>query len=405
MSSATLFITCNHLARHRYYFIPNTNPMKRHVITPRIDWERKIKEQGFLFYKNESYYTETAAYEFTASEVDQIEAATSDLFDKCIAVADYVIKNDLWDEFFIPREYADLIKWSWNEDMPSFYGRMDLAYNNGDIKLLEFNADTPTSLLEASVIQWYWLMDFDPKTDQFNSIHEKLLAHMQLCRKDLYKPEVLTFCCAPDNVEDLMTTKYLQDIASQAGIATDFIYMDEIGLDDRGEFYKKDGTPLGNIFKLYPYEWMFHEEFGKYLPGSRESTLWIEPAYKALWSNKMLLVYLHRLFPDCKYILPASYSAKEVTSKPGKWVQKPVYSREGANVKIVKDGIIAEQTDGEYGEEGYIIQDYAEIPCFDGNYPIIGSWLIGGVPAGMGIRESSGLITNNTSRFVAHYFS
>jgi glutathionylspermidine synthase len=363
-----------------------------------------VKDQGFLFYKYESYYSETAAYEFTAAEVDAIEAATAEIFEKCIAVVEHVIKNDLWDKFFIPKEYVDLIKWSWNEDMPSFYGRMDLAYNNGDIKLLEFNADTPTSLLEASVIQWYWLQDYDKKLDQYNSIHEKMLEHMKVCAPYLYNPYVLSFACANDNVEDLMTTKYLQDIAEQAGIRTDFLYMDEIGVDDQGAFYKTDGTPLANIFKLYPNEWMFHEEFGKYLSSSRETTMWIEPAYKALWSNKMLLVYLYELFPDCKYLLPASYSATEVTYRPGKYVQKPVYSREGANVKIVKNGEVVEQTDGEYGEEGFVIQDYTELPDFGGNHPVIGSWLIGGVPAGMGIRESDGLITNNTSRFVPHFF-
>ena len=180
--------------------------------------------------------------------------------------------------------------------------------------------------------------------------------------------------------------------------------MDEIGMDDRNEFYKTDGTPIGNIFKLYPYEWLFHEEFGKYLPATRESTLWIEPAYKALWSNKMLLVYLHELFPDCKYILPATYRSTEVVYQPGQYVQKPVYSREGANVKIVKNGVVAEQTGGEYGEEGFVIQDYAELPTFDGKHPVIGSWLVSGVPAGMGIRESDGLITGNTSRFVPHFF-
>ena len=378
--------------------------MLRHTITPRKDWEQKIKDQGFLFYKQDSYYNETAAYEFTGAEVDLIETATNEIFEMCMVVVEHVIKNNLWDKFFIPKEYADLISWSWKEDMPSFYGRMDLAFNNGDIKLLEFNADTPTSLLEASVIQWYWLQDYNSNFDQFNSIHEKMMAHMKVCAPYFYHPKVLTFACASDNIEDLMTTKYLQDIADQAGIKSDFIYMNEIGVDDKGEFYKTDGTPIGNIFKLYPYEWMFHEEFGKYLSASRESTLWIEPAYKALWSNKMLLVYLHELFPKSKYILPATYSPTEVLYRPGMYVQKPIFSREGANIKIVKNGQVIEQTGGEYGEEGYVIQEYAELPDFGGNHPVIGSWLVGGVPAGMGIRESSGLITNNTSRFVPHFF-
>ncbi len=378
--------------------------MVRHQITPRKDWENKIKDQGFLFFKNESYYSETAAYEFTSAEVDAIELATSEIFDMCMAVVEHVIKNELWDEFFIPREYAELIKWSWKKDLPSFYGRMDLACNNGDIKLLEFNADTPTSLLEASVIQWYWLQDYNSSLDQFNSIHEKLMDHMKVCAPYLYPPGTLSFTCVNDNVEDLMTTKYMQDVADQAGINTDFLYINEIGVDDKGEFYKTDRMPLYNIFKLYPYEWMFHEEFGEFLPSSKDTTLWIEPAYKAIWSNKMLLVYLHKLFPDSKYILPAEYRKQKVVYQPGQYVQKPVFSREGANVKVVINGTVAEETEGEYGEEGFVVQQYAPLPDFNGNHPVIGSWLIGGVPAGMGIRESDGLITNNISRFVPHFF-
>jgi glutathionylspermidine synthase len=183
--------------------------MIRRNIVPRYNWEDKVKEQGFLFYKNESYYSETCAYEFTATEVDAIETATAEIFDMCLAVVDHVIKNKLWDEFFIPRQYADLIEWSWKEDQPSFYGRLDLAYRDGEIKLLEFNADTPTSLLEASVIQWYWLQDFNKSYDQFNSIHEKLVDHIKVCAP-YFLSDKLHFTCVPNHTEDFMTVKYIE---------------------------------------------------------------------------------------------------------------------------------------------------------------------------------------------------
>ncbi len=156
--------------------------MKRIPITPRNQWEKKIKDLGFLFYPG--YYNETSAYEFTADEVDKIASASQELFDRCLDVVQYVINNELWDEFFIPRQYAELIKWSGDNDNPSFYGRFDLAVNKdcSQIKMLEYNGDTPTSLLEASVIQWYWLQEFNKNYDQYNSIHEKLSAHMKVCK-------------------------------------------------------------------------------------------------------------------------------------------------------------------------------------------------------------------------------
>ncbi|MBD0287971.1 MAG: glutathionylspermidine synthase family protein, partial [Flavisolibacter sp.] len=128
--------------------------MKRIDITPRSHWEEKIKEQGFLFYDLDQYYEEKAAYQFTGTEINAIEKATAELFDLCLEAVQYVIDKKLWDRLFIPRQYAPLIEKSWKEDHCSFYGRMDLAYRDGEIKLLEFNADTPTGLLEASVVQW-----------------------------------------------------------------------------------------------------------------------------------------------------------------------------------------------------------------------------------------------------------
>ena len=376
--------------------------MKRVAITPRHNWEQKIIDQGFLFYNYDSYYNETCAYEFTNTEVADIETATAAIFDMCLEVTDHIIKHKQWDEFFIPRAYGELIEWSWKNDQPSFYGRFDLGYNNGQIKMLEFNADTPTSLLEASVIQWYWLQEHDPKLDQYNSIHEKLLAHMAVCKPNLL-PGKLYFA-GVDSVEDLMNIKYMQDVADQAGIATDYISIDKIGLNDKDQWADPTGAQIKNIFKLYPYEWLFNEPFGKYLINNREDCHWIEPPYKAILSNKMLLKYLHEMFPGSPYILPCTFLKPGADGpRPINYVKKPVYSREGANVTIVTDGQVRAETGGDYGEEGFLYQEYFQLPDFNGNVPVIGSWVIGGQPAGMGIREASGLITNNTSRFCPHY--
>lgn len=380
--------------------------MKRISITPRTDWENKVKEQGFLFYKG--YYNETAAYEFTAVEVDRIEAASNELFARCMDVVQHVIDNELWDEFFIPREYADLIKWSWENDNPSFYGRFDLAVSEDcqQIKMLEFNGDTPTSLLEASVIQYYWLQDYNPNFDQYNSIHEKLVEHLKVCKDYLYGDMKLWFACVRDSTEDLMTVRYLQDIADQAGVLNDFLFVDEVGVINDSylttPFIDTKERPINNIFKLYPYEWLFNEQFGAQLISKKDATLWIEPAYKAILSNKMLMVYLHKLFPNHENILPCFYGTSDGLN--GNYAKKPVYGREGNNVDIVANGAVVEHNAGEYGEEGYVYQQYFKLPRFDGMTPVVGSWMIGGVAAGMGIKETPGLVHGNMSKFVPHYF-
>ncbi len=374
--------------------------MKRIPIQPRKDWIQKIEAQGFLFYDLDNYYNETAAYEFSAAEINAIEAATAQIHDMCMEAVAYIIKNKLWSRMFMKPYFAELIEKSWKEDACSFYGRLDLAYNNGNIKLLEFNADTPTGLLEASVIQWYWLQEYNKSFDQFNSIHEKLVSHIGVC-KSYFPNNLLHFTAVRNHTEDYMTVKYLEDCAAQAGVQTEFLYIDEISLDTENRFCTPEGKPIDSIFKLYPWEWLFNEEFSQYLPVRNNVEInWVEPAWKAILSNKMLLVILHELFPNSPFILPARFNGELAKS----YVRKPVFSREGANVTIVKNGVVVDETGGEYGEEGFIYQQYTELPNFSGNIPIIGSWLIGGVPAGMGIREGSNLITNNTSRFVPHYF-
>jgi glutathionylspermidine synthase len=374
--------------------------MERIEFRPRNNWQQTIVDQGFLFNEGANYWKEDAAYSFTENEILSIEKATNEIFSMCCEAVEFVIKHGLYERFFIDRKYAELIEWSWKEDQPSIYGRIDLSVNKDSIKLLEFNADTPTSLLESSVIQWYWLKDVNPTADQFNSIHEWMMAHFQVIRGWM-KSNLMHFCCMEDSLEDLMTVKYMEDVALQAGLDTRFLYMSQIGFDMQRQCFTDDQfDAIETIFKLYPYEWMMNEEFGSELITTREKCWWIEPAWKAILSNKMILCLLHELFPQSPYILPCS----SIRPRSGDYVEKPVYSREGANVNIWVNGKSLEKTGGEYGEEGFVYQQYAALPDFNGRHPVIGSWLIGGEAAGMGIRESDGLITGNTSRFVPHFF-
>lgn len=378
--------------------------MKRINITPRIGLKNHLEDRGMLYH--EGYYKETSAYHFSVMEIDKLEAATNELFGMCMKAVQHVIDNKLWDQFFIPREQADFITRSWNEDDVSLYGRFDLGYNShtGEIKMLEFNADTPTSLLEASVIQWDWKESVGKK-DQWNGLHERIVAHLGLCRE--YIGRHIHVACARDSAEDYMTVSYLAECARQAGYETTVIYVDEIGVDNQNRFATANAVPIKSIFKLYPWEWLMNEEFGKYLGVNYGYTTWIEPPYKAILSNKMLLPILWELFPDHPLLLESVYTdlSNGRNLPEGDWCIKPVYSREGQNVSIVKDGETHQTTDGEYGEEGYIAQRFFEIESFDGWLPVIGAWVIAGEAAGMGIREEKdSLITTNMAQFAPHWF-
>ena len=84
------------------------------------------------------------------------------------------------------------------------------------------------------------------------------------------------------------------------------------------------------------------------------------------------------------------------------YVTKPILSREGANIEVVVDGTQSIKTDGEYGVERKIYQAFAALPDFNGRHAVVGSWIVGDEAAGVGIRESDSLVTDNYSQFVPH---
>jgi glutathionylspermidine synthase len=153
--------------------------MIRYEINPRADWEKKVEESGLIFHRTAGrpYWNESAYYRLSAKQVDDLEASTNELQKMCLAAGQHIIDNRRYAELGIPASAVPLIEWAWDVGPPAIYGRMDLAYDGvNPPKLLEYNADTPTALLEAAVVQWYWKEEVFQESDQFNSIHERLVA-------------------------------------------------------------------------------------------------------------------------------------------------------------------------------------------------------------------------------------
>lgn len=371
--------------------------MQRLPSPPRPFWQRRVEEAGLLWHSGpRPYWNEGAFYEFSAQEVDLLEAVTNDLAKMTIQAAQYVINARLYERLAIPHQAIPLIERSWQTEPPSLYGRFDLAYDGErPPKLLEYNADTPTSLLEAAVVQWHWLEDVFPRRDQFNSLHPRLVDRWRALAPSL--PGERVHFCSTDDVEDGMTVTYLLETAQQAGLGTSISPIDEIGWDGEA-FVDSREEPLTAIFKLYPWEWMVREEFGKFIETA--GAIWIEPAWKMLLSNKGILPVLWQLYPGHPNLLEAHF---DFPAELEYWARKPLLGREGANVALHSPGGDW-STDGAYGGEGFVFQDLARLKDFDGTFPVIGSWLVGDEASGIGIRESSTPITTNTSQFVPHLF-
>lgn len=372
--------------------------MQRHHRTPRPDWPARVEALGFTYHSHEEgpYWDESACYEFSANEVAALESAGNTVHKLCLEAAEAVIENGWWSRLGIPERAIPALLRSWERDDFSLYGRFDFAFaGSGPPKLLEYNADTPTALIEASVVQWFWLQETEPEADQFNSIHERLIEAWRRASAG-----VIHFSNIKDHPEDEQTVLYLRDTCEQAGVQTRPLFIEDMGWDARLEkFVDLDGASIERCFKLYPWEWLWEEEFGKHL--SEDRLQWIEPLWKMLLSNKALLPILWELFPGHPNLLPAYDSAEPLQ---GCYVRKPKLSREGSNIRWMEGGVAVEETEGGYGEEGHIYQAPAEIADFDGNRPVFGVWMIDHEAAGLGIREDRRRITGNLSRFVPHFF-
>lgn len=378
----------------------------------RPDWRAIADEYGFQFHTigGEPYWDESAAYRFSLRQIEEdIEAPTEELHQMCLEVVSRVCADDeLMQRFAIPEHSRDFIRRSWLAREPSLYSRLDLAYNGrGPAKLYENNADTPTSLYETGFWQWLWLEQqvdagrLPRQADQFNSLQEKLIN--RFAELKLLKPQQrLHVSCCQDSIEDLGTVQYLQDCAAEAGISSELVYIDHIGLDARNQFVDQHNQPIHWIFKLYPWEYLLREEYSQLLP--KNPTHWLEPAWKAILSNKALLPMLWRLFPNHPNLLPAFFGDElHLAHNCDALVQKPLFSREGANIRLFSGNDDIMSSDGPYGEEGVIYQQAHLLPNFGGNYALIGSWLVDNQAAGMAIREDATAITRDTSRFLPHY--
>lgn len=387
--------------------------MKRREFPERPGWQDRLEAVGFTWHTGSReapfpYWEEDAAYTFTTQEIALLEKRSGELIALALDAVGHAIETRRLGQLGIPNFLHDAVQASWDRDDPSVYLRLDLAYQKGEEpRLLEINAQTPTSLLEAAVCQWQWLEDrqergeLSAEAGQWNSIHEALTEQWKWAAGERGVKEV-TFSAARLD-EDLATSTYLEELARAAGIKTQRLWVDEIG-SSAAMTHLADlwGLPIAHLAMLWPFEFAWEGRDAAYLASTR--TRFIEPLWKAVMSSKGLLPIMHELAPEHPGVLPArfadSLSLADVGMNP---VRKPLWSREGQNVQLPG----APATGGEYGDLPLIEQAYVELPEFrthtdEARYPVLGVWAAGDEPCGLGIREGVSRVTDDRARFVPH---
>ncbi len=395
--------------------------MERISIDPRPDWQARAEALGFVFHTidGEPYWDESAYYRFSLRELeDQIEDPTQELHDMVMELVPEILRSEQkLEQLAIPRDHWDYLRGTWAAGHPHLYGRMDLSYNGqGPAKLLELNYDTPTSLYESAYFQWIWLEDhlragtLPLHTDQWNTIQENLIEVFTELKGWL--PNPISFASVRESTEDRGTVDYLRDCAHQGGLQTQWLAVEDIGIDREGRLTDLKDHTIPALFKLYPWEDMLREEFATHL--TQSGCLFLEPAWKAVLSNKGILPMLWERHPGHPNLLESHFAElapgqNKPQPAPG-WVWKPLHSREGSNVYLCDPAGHRTEVEGPYTADaeghGWIRQEFAPLPRFETPYgpshTLIGAWVIADRASGMGIREDNSLITKDTSRFIPH---
>ena len=345
------------------------------------------------------------------NEANAYYKAANELYDMFVAAAQNVIDKNRFSELGIPFSLIDAIKMSWeNEVHWHLYGRFDLAggLDGKPIKLIEFNADTPTSLFEAAILQWAVLKQNDMnEQEQFNSIYESLRDNFKRLItleesvegfEEYYKGWKILFSSLT-NDEDALTTRLLEHIAREAGFECAFSYIDEIEFSPDGVF--KDGVNYEYLFKLIPWENIAIEEGELAMLLTQimknQKAIILNPAYTLLFQSKGILKVLWELYPNHPLLLETS----EAPLPNKKCVKKPLFGREGANISIIEaNGQVSFETSGDYGSEKFIYQEFSEFNSHQNELYQAGVFFAY-EGCGLGFRKG-GLVLDNYAKFVGH---
>ena len=378
-----------------------------------------LEELGFTWH-TDSDGTKYVSDEIVKISQDEAEAyyeAVNEIYEMYVEAAEYVIENNLFFEIGIPFNLIDAIKKSWENDVHwHIYGRFDLSggIDGTPIKLIEFNADTPTALFETALLQWAFLKQNDMNEEkQFNNTYEAIKDNFKRLitlfedtdffdeRYDGWK---ILFSCVEGNDEEEATTRLLQQIATDAGFNTGFEYLQNVKFDEDGIF-DADENRYEYWFKLYPWEDIASDEpeLATTLTNimQNQSAIILNPAYTLLFQSKGMLKILSDLFPDSPYLLKTSFEPLEGI----KHVEKPVFGREGANTKIIeRNGTVLEHNDGPYDNYKKVYQEYVEFNKDENGSKYQAGVFFAYEACALSFRKGSEIM-NNMSKFVGHYIA
>lgn len=439
--------------------------MRTIKIARRPNWQQHIREQAYqaevLSDAQQQYWVESLsqpfAIQFDCQEETAIATATEQLWSLCVDFLDWffteVEPGDIDRRLAalkIRPEYWQAIQASWERTVPvedlSLCSRFDLAVtNDGQIKLLEINAETP--LLGAeTVYQWNWYVDYlhnyqrgkfplPSDASQFNEFWEQIAGQWRriAAAYDL-RQFGISFLVDEYLEEDLeMAMQLIQILADEVDpeIYTQIVYLRGLkddrgqetqrgmGLDDAGYFIDHVNERIPILWKMYDWSDLQDDMANAgctQLLADRLTTgevKVIAPLWQQVLANKGALAMMWAQFGDSdvgKYLLPTYLDTDNSIASTrlllDMHVKKPLLGHEGVAISIESGyGTIAQTETHGYGTEGFVIQKYIELPVAYGYHYVVGSWAIDGNAAGVIIRGDTNQITGRHCLIIPHIVS
>jgi glutathionylspermidine synthase len=372
------------------------------------------------------YFISPEAADYLTSEVVVISeaereayyAAGNRLYDLFVEAGERILQRKLLAELGIPSNLHELVRLSWERDHLHLFGRFDLAGGTSGLplKLLEFNADTPTSLPETAIIQWAQLRanELDEER-QFNFVLEALTEQFRRLREQHPTSEAaMLFSALRGAPEDDNNVSVLMEAAREAGFEADFRYIDEVVFSEEEGIFTAD--ELGRNyrqfpfwFKLVPWEYIANDEpeLCRILTRivQRHQAIVLNPAYTMIFQSKAILKYLWDYFPDEPLLLETSFD-EPIGRRDYPFVQKVIFGREGSDVAVYDElGRPVEVREGEYAGQKSVFQAFATL-----DRDVRGQYYQAGVffsyeACGLGFRRGTRRILDNAAQFAGHIIS
>ncbi|MGB3297536.1 MAG: glutathionylspermidine synthase family protein [Phormidesmis sp.] len=439
--------------------------MKPLKIIRRPHWQRHIRENAYqadiLSDAKQKYWVEALSQPFAiqldTQEETAIATATESLWEMCVEFLDWFFteeKKGGVDERLaklqISPAYWPAIKNSWDREEPvedlSLCTRFDLALTeDGDIKLLEINGETP--LLGAETIyQWNWYVDYmrnhqhsaaplPSDANQFNDYWEKVAGQWRKIAEDYNLKETgISFLVDENLEEDLeMAMQLIQILHDEvdANIYTQIVYLRELlddqgkqvqrglGLDEEGYLIDHVNERISVLWKMYDWSDLENdmarngstEAFAQRLAVGDVKV--IEPLWKQVLSNKGAMALMWQQFKSSGYrqYLLETYFDADISIEATKLllemhVRKPMLGLEGVATSIETGvGELEKRETFGYGDEGFIVQEYVELAQAFGYHYMLGSWAVDGEAAGVVIRGDTSRITGRHCLIIPHIVS